>query len=242
MDDPVEFWRKKAEDCRKSGKLEDAVMYLNKAREFEDPRKKEKFWYKKAIGLLETGEYEESVKCLDNELQVSKDDPDACYAKAIALFALGQYIESVECFNRSYEIKYGQYLKTLNQAKSLKDHKKMEQVVKYYDIINKIEPLQFNFWFYRGLALHQIKKYNEAIESYDNALETKPKDPAIIIYHKARSELSAGRPDSCIELLEKACELDSSNKKLLRVDPLFEELKHHPRFRILLDYANIATP
>ena len=242
MEDPVEFWRKKAEVCRKSGKFEEALKYLNKALEFEGARKKEKFWYKKALALFETGEYEESIKCLDKELQVSKDDSDVYFGKAIALFALHQYVESVECFNKSYEINYGKYLKTLNQANSLKNHKKMEQVVEYYDTLNKFAPPHFNFWFYRGLALHKIKKFDEAIESYDKALEMKPEDSSIIIYHKARSELEAGRQDKCIELLEEACEMDSSNKKLLKIDPVFEELRNNTRFRALFDYAKIVTP
>lgn len=229
----------KAEQYKKAGKFEDALELLNKARIMQESKKPENYWKDKGLDKLELGKYEDAVKCFDNELEINGKSFDAYFAKGVTLYALGSYTEAVECFQNAYEIKRAEGLKHASKIDLFKTYRKFEDAVKFSRGMGT-EQVGHTFWYYMGLALYELKRYSEAIECFRNASALNPRDFAIV-YNLAKCELFSNGEEKCIDLLEKACDLDPASKRLLRVDPAFDGLRNDKKFRALLGYSTSST-
>ena len=104
----------------------------------------------------------------------------------------------------------------------------------YADKAKKVEPIPLQFWHYKGLALHEVKKYDEAIESFNQALEIAPQDPEVL-YDLSKSYLNIGNTEKCLKVLEQACKLDAGKRKRLLVDATFAKISENPDFREIRD-------
>ena len=220
-------------DSRKS--ILDKVKELTQTRNFEDAVKKldeinriydhqdRDYWFNKGQSFLEIQNYSEAVDCFDKDLELNKKSYRAFMNKGISMCLMGSHYEAVECFNNALEIKYAEFLKNTDQAKNLKNVKKFESAVKYYDVANHSDVIDSKFWKYRALALSGIGKYDEAEDCLDKILKNEP-DNAEILYDKSKCELHLGRIKTCVTLLQKACRLDPSMKRILKNDSLFKRL------------------
>ena len=238
--EPEDIWLEKAADLKKSKKFEESIKLLDRARSFKEEKRGADYWYKRGMALTEVRKYEEALECYDKDLELNKSSFETLYEKAVVLYTIKKYQESVECFNKSWEIKHGNFLKLSDQANTLRNHKKFEKSVLYADKAKNVVPIPKQFWHYKGLALHEMKKYDEAIESYNEALSISPND-AEIIYDLSKSHLNYGDIDKCLELLEQSCKLDKGKRKRLLVDPNFENLSENPKFRDIRDIGRLPA-
>ena len=71
-------------------------------------------------------------------------------------------------------------MKLKAQGETLKNYKKFEKALLYFDQANTIKPVQYEFWYHKGYALYEIEKYKEALDCYNEALKLKPDDPEIV--------------------------------------------------------------
>ena len=83
------------------------------------------------------------------------------------------------------------------------------------------------------MTLNKLKKFNDASLCFENILEKKPDNPKIL-YELAKSELWAGNQQKSLEILERACKLDSHVKEKLRIDKDFESISEERQFQIML--------
>ena len=238
--EPEDIWIEKAEDLKKSKKFEESIKLLDRARGFKEEKRGADYWFQRGIALTEVRKYEEALECFDKDIELNKPTFCSLYEKAVVLYTIKEYQESVECFNKAWEIKHADFLKLSDQAHTLKNHKKFEKSVLYADKAKNVDPIPPQFWHYKGLALHEMKKYDEAIDAYNEALTLKPND-AEVLYDLSKSHMNYGDIDKCLELLDQACKLDAGKRKRLLVDQNFEKLSDNPQFRDIRDYDRLPA-
>ncbi len=85
--------------------------------------------------------------------------------------------------------------------------------------------------------MSNLGRDEEAIASYDKALEIKP-DNASAIYNKACAYALQTQLEPALEHLKQAIELDPKNHTLAQTDSDFDSLRPDPRFQQLLAPEN----
>ena len=232
MTEPKEHWALKAEELKKAGKFEEAIKMLDKVNEVEREEKDSDYWYKKAIHYCEIGEYGPAKIALEKDL-ANKQSYDSFFLMGKILYKLKNYEESLECFNKASEEYNRQHLRHTQKIDQMKNVNKFEEAVKYSDLVYQEKEIDHEFWFHKGMTLNKLKKFNDASLCFENILEKKPDNPKIL-YELAKSELWAGNQQKSLEILERACKLDSHVKEKLRIDKDFESISEERQFQIML--------
>ena len=233
MTDPKEHWALKADEFKKSGKFEEAIKMLDKVNEVEREEKDFDHWYKKAIHFCEIGEYVPAKNALEKDLETKQKSYDSFFLMGKILYKLKNYEESLECFNKASEEYNRRHMRHTHKIDQMKKVNKFEEAVKYSDLVYQEKEIDQDFWFQKGMTLNKLKKYNEASLCFENILEKKQNNPKIL-YELAKSELWSGDRQKSLEILEKACKLDSHVKEKLRIDKDFEQLSEEKKFQIML--------
>lgn len=232
MDDLYSFFTDRANDLKKEKKFEEALKFIDEAQKIKEDQKSPDFWYMRGIRLCEFGEYEKALECFDNDLILHEKSYKTFFIKARILFLLKQYAESIECFNKAAEENHDHYLQNRKKAEQFKQKHKFEKALIYADAASYEKPLDYTFWYYKGLAFLKLKKYDMASSCFMKSLEIKS-DPKIL-YDLAKCELFAGNEEKSLEILQKSCNLDPNNKEKLKVDSDFSILSEKTQFRVIL--------
>lgn len=235
MKTPDEFWRNKAEVLKKSGKFEEALKAYDKASKIENVKNQRDYWLQEATGFSEIGDYEKALECLEKEIKENQSSFEAWFEKALILYLSKKYSESVECFNKAYESTYGEFLDNKNLAKSLKDHKQFEKAVLATDKASHVKPIPEKFWHFKGMALLELKKFDEAFDCFKEAQKIGDSS-AELDFDMARTQVMLNQNTRAIDFLEKACEKNPSLRKTIAVDPIFDKLKEDQKFRQIRDF------
>lgn len=233
MTEPEEHWTKKAEEFKKTGKFEEAIKMLDKVQEVKREEKGDDFWYNKAVHYCEIGEYEEAKNALEKNLELNKKKYDSLFLMGKILYNLKRFEESLECFNKASEEYGSQHLRNVNKIDHMKNAHKFEEAVKYSDKIYQEKKLDDEFLFQKGMVLSKLKKFNESSSCFNTILEKDQKNSRVL-YELAKSELWAGNKQTSLDILEKACFVDSKIKEKLRIDNDFEPIYEEKQFQILL--------
>jgi superkiller protein 3 len=231
--DPKEHWALKADEFKKAGKFEEAIKMLDKVNEVEREEKDFDHWYKKAIHFCEIGEYGPAKNALEKDLETKQKSYDSFFLMGKILYKLKNYEESLECFNKASEEYNRRHMRHTHKIDQMKNVNKFEEAVKYSDLVYQEKEIDQDFWFQKGMTLNKLKKYNEASLCFENILEKKQNNPKIL-YELAKSELWSGDRQKSLEILEKACKLDSHVKEKLKIDKDFEQLSEEKKFQIML--------
>lgn len=233
MDDLSSFFNKKADELKKARKFEEALKFIDEASKIKQEEKLPDFWYRRGIRLCELGEYEIALDCFDKDLTLHQKSYDTFFSKGQILFQLKQYAESVECFNKAAEEHHQQYLQCSKKVERMKKVHKYEKALIYADLASHEKPLDDTFWYYKGMALLKLKKYDVASSCLTKALEIKNNNPKFL-YELAKCEMFAGNMEKSLLILEKACNLEPITKEKLSVDNDFSSLSENKQFRIIL--------
>ena len=235
MNTPDEFWKNKAELLKKSGKFEEALKAYDKASKLENVKKQGNYWYQEASSFAEIGNYEKALECLENEIKENKPSFQSLFEKAVIMYLIKNYPEAVECFNKAYESTYDEFLDSKNLAKSFKEHKQFEKAVLATDKATHVKPIPEKFWHFKGLALYEMKKFDEALNCFEEAIKNGD-ESGELFYDMAKVQLNLENSPKAIELLDKACEINPDLRRTLALEPLFEKLKDDQKFRQIRDF------
>ena len=229
MKDIPSIYTDKATELKKQGKFEEALKFADKAQEVKKEEKSDNFWYNKAVRCCEFGEYEEAIDCLDKDLSVHQKSYEAYFLKGLIMIQLKNSAEAIECFNKASEERNQQYLQNSQKVNQMKKVRKFEKALIYTDLSVNEKQLDSEFWHSKGIAFLKLKKYEDALDCFTKAQETKeiPK----ILYDQAKCELFLGNEEKGLEILEKSCNLDPTSKEKLRVDSDFSQLSNNKKFR-----------
>ncbi|MFM7856036.1 MAG: tetratricopeptide repeat protein, partial [Pseudanabaena sp.] len=134
-----------------------------------------------------------AIKYWDKALEIEPDDAYSWYKRGIALFRLDRIEEAINSYSRALEIKpdFNQaqynYRNALINFYSYKydsedcivwnkrgidllNEKRYEESLECWMIAIKIEEDNDQAWFYQGITLQELNRYEEAIASYDRVI------------------------------------------------------------------------
>ncbi len=103
----------------------------------------------------------------------------------------------------------------------------LEQVV-------RLNPYSGQHWYEYGLALHTLKRHDEAAKAWAEAGNL-GYQPATALYNIACANSLAGHKDEAITSLQKALGAGFNQDEMLRTDPDLAPLRADPRFKNLID-------
>lgn len=96
-----------------------------------------------------------------------------------------------------------------------------------------IKPDDQEAWYNRGVTLYDLGLYEEALHSYNQALQIQP-DFADAYYNKACCYGLQGKIDLALEALQHSITLDSDCQEIAKTDLAFDRIRNDDRFRALI--------
>ncbi len=147
------------------------------------------------------------------------------YNQAMKLFHQSDYAKAEESLNAFLE-KHGKEQELVDRAKIYRDiclsRLKPE----------KIKLTTFEDFYQNGVYLLNMGRYNEALESLENARKKEPSN-AKLLYVMADAYCMQGDKDNCLEFLKQAVKLDSYFAILAQNESNFDPVKHDKRFAVI---------
>lgn len=140
------------------------------------------YWYDKALLLLGSEDYAESVSCLDKTIELETNlskFSDILYHKGLALRLLGKYDEAIPVYDRAIELDPQDVNNWYYKGLSLLKSGKYEESIKIFDKAIKLEQYpdsrrSYNTWYHKGLALKALGRNSEAKAAFSKAKYTLP--------------------------------------------------------------------
>ncbi len=232
MKDFASQYREKAEKLKKSKKFEDALKLTDKAMAVEKETRASDYWYKRGMRFSEIGEYEQALDCYEKDLDLHEKSYDVFFEKGKILFQLKKYAEAIESFNKAAETRNQNYLQSSKKVEHLKKARKFEKALMYTDDAANQKPLDENFWFYKGITLLKLKKFDESSSCFKTGLEIKSDEN--LLYENAKCELFLGNEDNAIDCLIKASKMNPVIREKLKVDSDFSKIIDNKQVRVII--------
>ena len=133
---------------------------------------------KEGVAFHDKGDYEGAISRYDKALALDKDNFLALSEKALTLNAMEKYEESVACCKKVIEANptekdMGSVYVTYGNAYD--GLKKTDKSLEVYDQGIKLFPDYYQLHFNKGVTLASVKKYDEALLSFQKAVVANPK-------------------------------------------------------------------
>lgn len=232
MKDFASKYREKAEELKKDKKFEESLKFTDKALAVEKEAKSADYWYKRGRRFSEIGEYENALDCYEKDLVVHDKSYDVFFEKGRILIQLKRFADAVESFNKAAETRNQNYLQSSKKVEHLKKARKFEKALMYTDFAVNEKPLDENFWYYKGIALLKLKKFDDASTCFKSALDIKNDEK--FLYEIAKCELFSGNEEKTIEFLRKASKMNPTIREKLKVDSDFSKILENKQFRVIV--------
>jgi len=139
-------------------------------------------WRYKACGLEALGQNYYALTCYNQALEYDPENKTLWNLKGQLLDKMGRYEESIECYDKALKLnpEHARGIGRVSEAPSIIIENDSNEV--FY------ETPQFNseaaqILFNKGEAFYRLEKYEDALECYNDVLETEPH--AVVWYRKA---------------------------------------------------------
>ena len=170
-------------------------------------------WLKKAKAQRQLDDYEAALQTCNNALRYYQSPQLLNYCKALTLYGLGRYEEAISAYNESIEIDPDDIWSWYNRGEA---YTKLQQydraILDFKKVIQLDSDRSFVAWNNLGKVYYQQKKYQQAIEAYNEALAIKPEYlPALI---------GLGNTLKAVRLYDQAA---TTYNQALEIDPNYHE-------------------
>jgi len=138
-------------------------------------------WYERGLALEHQGYYTDAIASFDRALTLEPKDKVACeiwHDRGNALqYGLGDYLSAIACYDKALQLRSDHEQVWQNRGNALLyGLSQPEQALACYTqvlMINTDNPLA---WRNRGNALMELRRYEDAIASYNRSLSIQPDD------------------------------------------------------------------
>ena len=154
-----------------------------------------------SLGFLKR--YDEALICCNKSLKIDPNNISAWTNKGLILNGLKRYDEALECWKKAIEIDDGYVIEWSKKPHFLSESRDYDQ-----SILNRILASKL---ISKGASCCFLKKYQEALECSNKALELDPNASLDGLSTKAWALNGLKRYDEALECSNKALELDKNN-------------------------------
>ena len=188
----ADAWNLKSNCHRAMGNYEEAIKSLDKALEVNPKNLLAR--KNKAALLIIQGKSEDAQAVLDEILKIEPIDFQSWIIKGEKLTEIGNFGYALKCFNEAVKVGSGHpYAYQMLQ--------KCKQRQKQYQDIRNSSPHYSNGWNARGIKLHSIGVYLEALECFEEALKSEPVNYDYLM-NKALVLKDLGRYNKTLDIIE----------------------------------------
>jgi tetratricopeptide (TPR) repeat protein len=165
----------------------------------------------RGLALANLERNEEAVASYEQALEINPDFYQAWHSRGLALKHLGRYADAIESYSHALEIKpdYVKARTDCNFALFLLLESGQ------YESLAAIQARDPETWRSRGIALSNLGRGEEAIESFDRAIQLKDSNPETWRY-RGITLGNLGRGEEAIESFDRAIQLKDSNPETWR--------------------------
>jgi tetratricopeptide (TPR) repeat protein len=157
-------------------------------------------WTQEGVRLLEAGQYQQALACLEQALSQRPDDADTWLYRMAALIKLTRYAEA----NASYQqaLHLNPLLWTEDGVRLLQEGQYQHALDCFNQALSRC-PEDADTWTYKATALAYLGRWSESLLCSNRALELQPRD-TMAMKKKAAALLRLGRRGEAIACLEQA--------------------------------------
>jgi tetratricopeptide (TPR) repeat protein len=167
-----------------------------------DEVKKERFLLK-GNEQMKDGEYREAIRYYTESLSIDPDYADALHNRGVAWSSLGDYARAGQDFQAAFFSEPNRIDILLHKAINSIELKEYFSTLSDLEMVKKQVPDTPIVYFAEGLALWQLKRFDEAIQAFDSAELFDPYNPEVPVnraslryfigdYEGAKADLSEG--------------------------------------------------
>jgi tetratricopeptide (TPR) repeat protein len=190
----------------------------------------------KGLALTELGRYDEAVECFGKALEIDPNFASAWMHKGNALDYSRNYKEAMKCYDKALEIdpNYLALLIWMNRGACFHRWGKYKEAIECYDkalkIVHYEKPLHMRLfdlstrehyllqmnsyeahtWSLKGDSLHELGKYEDAIDAYSESLKLNAAD-ADTWRNKGKSLFVLGKYDDAIDVERELLNLNAAD-------------------------------
>jgi tetratricopeptide (TPR) repeat protein len=158
--------------------------------------------------LVEAGLANEALSMCEKALSIDPGDYDALNDKGIALAYLNHPEEALRCFEQLLEIDPLAAEMHVNMGAILCDYLgQPAAALVCFTKATQLNPNLLNAWLNRGIAQSKLGHFQEALESFDQALKVDPSCIKALLRAGALLNDQLGHPEEALRLFESALRL-----------------------------------
>jgi len=146
------------------------------------------YWYEKGLKLEANQSFEEAVQAYDNATKLDPKNPEFWDVRALSLYFLHRTQEATESWEKALQLYNGTLEKNpkdinawigkgraftllaLSDKAELRETYRVAELNAYEQAL-QIDPQNSTLLYFKGSALYELKRYDEAIEACDQALK-----------------------------------------------------------------------
>ncbi|CAI9831194.1 hypothetical protein IBTHAUMO2_20005 [Nitrosopumilaceae archaeon] len=165
----------------------------------------------KADYMFMMSDYEASLKCINDLLEIDPDNVDALHKAGSTLSErLGKHNEGIKFCDRALKIKQDHVPALICKANTLHILSEYEESLVCYTLAEKADPTTPNQFSAASLVLHDLGRFEEAVEHADRALTINPNYTKALC-NKGLALGKLGRTKEALACYERSLEIESDD-------------------------------
>jgi len=153
--------------------------------------------------------YQKAVSDLTKAIELDPSKPEPYLYRGNAYGEMDMFSNAIADFNRAREAENGDYFENLKQAHKAILEGAFQTALARATSATDERPNDSIAHTYRGIALHGISRFGQAVDAFNIADAIDPDNPAIM-FNRGLSNLAHSRPSDAVSDFSSALSLDSS--------------------------------
>jgi tetratricopeptide (TPR) repeat protein len=129
------------------------------------------WWHNQGFLFDVQQNYEESIKCFNEAIEIDPLDPDAWFGKGVVLAKQDKYDDAIKAYDETIKIEPEYVMAWNNKGLALGNLGNYDEALKCFDEAIRINPELPDVWYNKGVILNDMSKRSEADVAFSKAEE-----------------------------------------------------------------------